>query len=99
MATDEDDREREIKTYKSRLNLLSDQVQTYEQQIKYLQTENKTLKYKLNSAEKDAITIRSIMTNNITQSNEKEQNLHKEIDLLKKELVELKEKLRDLSGR
>ncbi len=88
---DEDQYKFEMSELRRKLNLMSEQVKVYEGEITKLKDENKILLAKLTSAEKDQQNIRTIMTNNITQSNERNQSLLSEISDLKKEIRKLRD--------
>lgn len=87
---DQNEHDFEVNEYKRKLNLMSEQVLVYEKQVGELKEENVLLVKKLESAVKDSQNIRNIMTQNITQSNEKVQAILSENQKLKDKLREVK---------
>lgn len=89
MAKDPSEYEYEISELKKKLNLMSDAVKSAEERCNGMQAENDLLSRKLEAAVKDAGNARTIMTNNITQSNGRIQSLLDENQKLRAKIKEL----------
>jgi hypothetical protein len=80
---DKEDYENEIREYSRRMKIQAKQVKIYEAEIIKLKAENVIITKRMEAAFKDTDNIRMIMTNNITDSNEKTQSLLGEINSLR----------------
>ncbi|MDB4314602.1 hypothetical protein N9955_01085 [bacterium] len=72
---DPDEYEYEINEYKRKLNIMSEQVKVYEKKVNEHFSRIQFLEEKLKEASQDALNIRGILTKNITESNQKIQDL------------------------
>jgi chromosome segregation ATPase len=75
--------------YRRKMNIVSGQCQEYEKELKTRDLQIEALLRKIEIMEKDNANIRKVMTDNITQSNTKKQELLDEISGYKKQIREL----------
>lgn len=83
--------EAKVAGLKVRYNAVTKVAQEYEKDIEKLKQEKKVLQKKLHSLEQDNLNIRNIMTNNIIDSNAKNESYRSEISALKKQLADSSE--------
>jgi hypothetical protein len=77
--------------YKRKMHVAFEQVKIYEDTIKRKDCEIKILTERLKSAQTDSTTIRKIMTDNLTESNDMRQRLLSDISSYKSEIKRLKD--------